>query len=66
MNFFVCLLLSLLCAAMPENQAIIYSSICANPHLAPFITLMPTALGAKNDTCFVIAEDINMGDGIIV
>jgi hypothetical protein len=38
-------------------------SLCANPELSAYVTLFPFGLSNKNDTCFVIAGDGNLGDG---
>ncbi len=48
---------------MPDNVALIHASMCANPQLAPSITLFPLGLGPDNTTCWVVAGDGNKGDG---
>lgn len=64
-----CLTHSLYCAYPPlapglqDNLALLTASLCANPNLAPFITLLPFGLSATNDTCFIVASDGNLGDG---
>jgi hypothetical protein len=34
------------------------------PLRADRVTLYPIGLGSRNDSCFIVSEDINVGDGV--
>ncbi|WIA43697.1 hypothetical protein OEZ86_010128 [Tetradesmus obliquus] len=48
---------------MPSNIALLRHSLCANPHLRNRVGLFGTGLGAEADTCYVVSDHINVGDG---
>lgn len=50
---------------MQNNVALLRSSVCANPQFSTCITVYPVGLSSENTTCWVISEDINLGDGHI-
>lgn len=59
----VMLLAVCLLTGLQDNIKLLTGSLCANPGLAPFLTLFPFGLSSANDTCFVVAGDGNLGDG---
>ncbi|WIA33898.1 hypothetical protein OEZ86_006997 [Tetradesmus obliquus] len=48
---------------MPSNIAMLRHSLCVNPHLAERVALFGTSLGPASDTCAVISDQNNVGDG---
>ncbi|WIA23250.1 hypothetical protein OEZ85_000021 [Tetradesmus obliquus] len=48
---------------MPTNIALLRHSLCANPRLAESVALFGTGLGPAADTCAIISDQINIGDG---
>lgn len=50
-------------AGLKDNLKLLRSTLCINPHLQQHITLFPLGLSSKNDTCWVVSDNNNVGDG---
>uniref|UniRef100_A0A383V9J7 Methyltransferase FkbM domain-containing protein n=1 Tax=Tetradesmus obliquus TaxID=3088 RepID=A0A383V9J7_TETOB len=48
---------------MPTNIALLRHSLCVNPRLAERVALFGTGLGSATDSCAIISDHINVGDG---
>lgn len=50
-------------AGLEDNIKLLKGSLCANPQLGASVTVFPLGLSSKNDTCFVVSGEGNVGDG---
>lgn len=51
--------------AMPLNEILLRSTLCANPDSAKRVHLFGTAMGDKAGMCVIKSQDTNLGNGIL-
>ena len=50
---------------MEENIKILRASLCDNPNLSQLVTFFPVGLGASKQTCNILIDKQNRGDGVV-
>jgi FkbM family methyltransferase len=50
---------------MEENIKILRANLCDNPNLASLVTFFPVGLGAGKQTCKIMINKYNRGDGVV-